>query len=528
MVLDEGLNVLCQINDEVADFKGTVHTPSIAASDDEGDNAAIEFGSELLTSNYTPVSDNAIATVGYIQEVLSGGIGDDNSQLPGNGGNSYWQNIKIIQQLKKDNEPPITVQEYGFMTACDGIFSDGLHWSADGENWNTSNPSLNRALFRENTWSNGEYGLRTVKSPAEGLYYSPLGGGHYSYDMKTWTATYRFQQAFYFDGKIRGKLGENYFDVTVPGSALPAKAPKIPVNFINSPSYYKGMADNGVGDYAMAVLYIPAESANVLYLLSPDDGTNDWGWEPVTLPSEPENILFAKDKWWVFCSDKVYAIDDVSSPGTATVYDLPVAANWDLVTSDGVSIMAANSDASVSVFLQGDSAEFRQSLNFVNKTTLRVLSGTNGRTLFSMAYSQSEQEEEVVADDGSSTTVTWTYDVREYLRTGIGNAFGNPDLIIGGGTLAPSDSVYLAEPVDTEEQNGWWDLYPTRRFRSDAPDAWFDEPATIRTQEQANSLFSNKIYQLSHEKPNVVVLSQAEYDAIPADEIADNTLYLIT
>ena len=205
------------------------------------------------------------------------------------------------------------MQEYGFMGSCDGIFTDGLHWSTDGENWNTSNPTLTRALFQQSTLS-ADYGLRIVKSPDEGLYYSPLGSGHYSYDMKTWTQTYRFQSPFYFDGKIRGRLGENYFDVTIPGSSTPEKAPKIPSNFINTPSYYKGMADNDSGDYAMAVLSIPAEGGNFLFLLSPDDGSEDWGWEPVTLPDEPFNVLFAKGKWWVFCSDKVYAIDDVASP----------------------------------------------------------------------------------------------------------------------------------------------------------------------------------------------------------------------
>ena len=365
--------------------------------------------------------------------------------------------------------------------------------------------------------------------------------------MKTWTPTYRFQSPFYFDGKIRGRLGENYFDVTIPGSSTPEKAPKIPSNFINTPSYYKGMADNDAGDYAMAVLSIPTEGGNFLFLLSPDDGSEDWGWEPVTLPDEPFNVLFAKGKWWVFCSDKVYAIDDVASPGTATAYDLPVSANWDLVTFDGVSIVAANSTASVSVFLQGNSTEFKGSTNFVNQTALKLLSGTNGRTLFSMATGQVQQQEEVEEEDGSITTVTWTYDVREYYRTGIGNAFGNPDLIIGGGDLVQSGSVYLTEPIDTSENNTA-SGFPT--WRSAAPDYVAPEPAMLRTQEQTNSYFNNKISITRHdqndlqqvvsghddaiaanaeaiqEKATVVVLSQAEYDALspPDPEI----LYLIS
>ena len=48
--------------------------------------------------------------------------------------------------------------------------------------------------------------------------------------------------------------------------------------------------------------------------------------------------------------------------------------------------------------------------------------------------------------------------------------------------------------------------------------------ARLETQADANVYFDEEI----KKRALVVTLTQAEYDAIPADEIDDNTLYLIT
>ena len=101
----------------------------------------------------------------------------------------------------------------------------------------------------------------------------------------------------------------------------------------------------------------------------------------------------------------------------------------------------------------------------------------------------------------------------------------------------------MAEPIDTA-QNNQGSGFPT--WRTAPPDYNLaPEPAVLRTQEQTNSYFNNKISITRHDqnalkeavsdntdeiakRAVVVTLTQAEYDAIPADEIDENTLYLIT
>jgi hypothetical protein len=52
----------------------------------------------------------------------------------------------------------------------------------------------------------------------------------------------------------------------------------------------------------------------------------------------------------------------------------------------------------------------------------------------------------------------------------------------------------------------------------------FARAIEAQTQEDANAVFTEEIQRRSP----VLTLTQAEYDAIPADEIEDSTLYLIT
>ena len=131
--------------------------------------------------------------------------------------------------------------------------------------------------------------------------------------------------------------------------------------------------------------------------------------------------------------------------------------------------------------------------------------------------------------------------------------------------------MYLTEPIDTSDNNTA-SGFPTWN-RAAAPDYVAPEPAMLRTQEQTNSYFNNKISITRHdqndlkqvvsgqadaiatntglatdamgvgvaalstatknseallEKTTVIVLSQSEYDGLSPEEIDESTLYLIT
>ena len=101
-----------------------------------------------------------------------------------------------------------------------------------------------------------------------------------------------------------------------------------------------------------------------------------------------------------------------------------------------------------------------------------------------------------VTDTDEETGIETTYLIA-YLRSGVGTV-GDETLIIGGGALAQTGSVYLAEPVDTAANNQG-SGFPT--WRSAPPDYNLaPEPAVLRTQQQTNSYFNNKISITRHDQ----------------------------
>ncbi|MGI9448312.1 MAG: hypothetical protein ACR2NI_11725, partial [Pirellulales bacterium] len=426
------------------------------------DDASIQLGANFAVSTngqatlkqndgsaYTATSSDSLMTKKNVEDILTGSGGNDGGQLPGSGSNYIWQKVQIWQPSSRDGEDQ-PVESYRLIFGCDGIFTDGVHWTLDGENWNTADSSTRNGLFDDIA-----FGDRVVKSYAENLYWCD---NYFSYDMKNWNMSgFTGFRPFYLDGHLFEGYGDFYFDPTGPSrvgtSALYGKSPILPSGITQLNQYLFASAGEPTGSVALRVGYDASKGQNVLLQLKKDEiGNADWGWNHVDLPGddEPFNVLFADgngSKFYVFCAQKVYVSSTADSTNFES-YALPAASGWDLVCYDGVSITAASSTSDLSIFSRDHGETWNTSNNFQNNNggaNRQAIAGTNGRTIYS--YSTGS-----VTDTDEDTGVVTDYTVYQYLRSGVGG-IGDETLIIGGGSLAQTGSIYLAEPIDTAQNN---------------------------------------------------------------------------
>ena len=187
-------------------------------------------------------------------------------------------------------------------------------------------------------------------------------------------------------------------------------------------------------------------------------------------------------KWLVIGESEFWLSDDANLGAVNwTNAALPTAANWDRVVDDGGTISITSTAANFNVVLycteeNGPSVEgdWQTTVNYNNRG-YEGFTGTNGRTIGSM---KSEVEG----------------DFRKYYYS-VGG-----DIRVEG--KMDTRHVELTHPVSIASARA----------------------VEAQTQEDANAVFTEEIQRRSP----VLTLTQAEYDAIPADEIEDDTLYLIT
>ena len=170
-----------------------------------------------------PTQPNSIATRGWVESVVGSGGSVNPDTVPGTGATARWEEQSVDVSNVEPNQ-----QVYGALYSYNGIFTDGLHWTSDGYQWNTSDPSQRNAPL--NAYVGRDDG-KVVKG--NGNEY--ITSRHISNDMKSWRAinTY-YDKPFYIDGEFYAENGSKKYDrsanswvtSTAFGGTLSAGTPK--------------------------------------------------------------------------------------------------------------------------------------------------------------------------------------------------------------------------------------------------------------------------------------------------------------
>ena len=441
-----------------------INTPSISGIDES--NASVTLGDQAtLTagdgSEYVPTSEASLTTVKFVEDLVGSGGNVNPDTVPGTGATAQW----VEQRIAVADVPQW--QQYGTLYAYDGIFTDGLHWTSDGYQWYTSDPSSrvgNIGSYAQ--YDNG----KTVKGSGNEY----MTSRYISSDMKAWRNISGIGLfPFYLDGDFYSSEGSKKYDRA--NSSWQDSTP-----FGGSLSDVADVASQESGLYVLAV----DESGTVHWSVGLDGGS---AWQQVPSFSDAKCCTFLErmDKWLVI-SESTFSISDGENLSVAnwTTAALPTSAAWDRITDDGgtISITSTADNFNLVVYCteaDGPSVESDwQSTVSYNNRGYNGFAGTNGRTIGSM--------DQVLEGDER---------VAYYAISG--------DIRINGAT--DTSQIKLTNPEDPN-------------FFAAAP------TALLTTQEDANKYFAEEIAK----KATVVTLTQDAYDAIPADEIDANTLYLIT
>ena len=173
--------------------------------------------------SYTPTQPNSIATRGWVESVVGSGGSVNPDTVPGTGATARWEEQSVDVSNIEPNQ-----QVYGALYSYNGIFTDGLHWTSDGYQWNTSDPSQRNAPL--NAYVGRDDG-KVVKG--NGNEY--ITSRHISNDMKSWRAINTYcDKPFYIDGEFYAENGSKKYDrsanswvtSTAFGGTLSAGTPK--------------------------------------------------------------------------------------------------------------------------------------------------------------------------------------------------------------------------------------------------------------------------------------------------------------
>ena len=200
-------------------------------------------------------------------------------------------------------------------------------------------------------------------------------------------------------------------------------------------------------------------------------------------------------QWFFAKEDTVYVSTTDSLKGTWVQKTLPRSNGWDRCYDDGTAIVFARTGTgnSATVFSVDGGQEWKVSISLVNRD-YDNFAGTNGRAM--ATYEYQDRVPGFIPDpadpSGEGVLPVENYEWR-YGVSGVSDP--NP-------AEASTRNLKLTHPVSIESARA----------------------IEAKTQEDANAVFTEEIQRRSP----VLTLTQAEYDAIPADEIEDETLYLIT
>ena len=500
-----------------ADDYDPTHDQSVATKkyvDDHAGSGGASSLAELTDVDITDPLNNQVLTydedsLTWVNKNPRQGGAIDGGQVPGSGSTYVWHDTyyPVLQSIDGLQQPGRLSRPYE-MFACDGVFSDGAYWTTDGTTWNvdpnaviTTSQSGDYYLGKIQADTSGYRGFQGRVVAGNGWYWV---GMNFSQDMKQWSSesigVSNFQPMNLqqypvwlsnqnYIGVYEGGSWQNY-NINDLSSIMPEAG---------SPTYWfsatqkAGLENAWVCEGNIYCVDFDAASlsddatANQALLAS---GITKIATDTVTAGCFSERL----QKWFFAAGDKVLVSNTDSLKGGFTEKVFPSNVPFDRCFDDGQSVVFALTGSGNSVTnFSVDGEDWQISVVFQNRDYNNIC-GTNGRGIASNKWDTGVTGfiPDPADPDGEGVLPT----VHNYWRYAVS---GIPD---PNPSEASTRNIKLTHPVS---------IASARAIEA-------------QTQEDANAVFTEEIMKRSP----VVTLTQAEYDAIPADDIDDNTLYLIT
>ena len=521
-----------------ADGTGTV-TINATSSGGGGADSLVDLDDVVVTDpKGNEVLTYDITTGKWINKAPpSGGNGGiiDGGQVPGTGSTFIWHDTKYSYLRSIDGEAVggyYIPEQPRDMVAYDGVFSDGTFWTLDGVNLRidpnaTTGTTEVRYVgkFRTDNGAHRPWQGRVIAGQF-GYWFAT----YFSQDMKQWGSSvtsgwnasdpypcqqkqrplslsvdlnsqtgsyiYRYVSGTWEEGRVNSTVWQAIF----PGASSQYNN-KWTANQFSGQETAMAM-ETTVNGYDYKIYCLDVDPEDFEWNTSEDSKTpNDQvlkngttaipALDGCTCGFYSERI----EKWFFAKEGTVYISNTSSLKGGFITKTLPRTNAWDRCYDDGSSIVFARTGLgnSATVFSVDGGQEWKVSISLQNRGYSNF-AGTNGRAM--ATYDDEDYVEGFIpdpADPSGEGVLPVTFYEWRYAVSGVDDP--NP-------AEASTRNIKLTHPVSISSAKA----------------------IEAQTQEDANEIFTEEIQRRSP----VMTLTQVEYDAIPADEIDDNTLYLIT
>ena len=488
---------------------------------------------DIQTSpGYQPRSDTSLVT----KRFLYANSNDSTPTVPpGQNSGAAWQTIDY--------------QSSGYKSAalaCDGVFTTGAMWSVDGVSWNTvpyDTPEQNNKIYND--------GFEHIASAYFGMYHA---GNAFSYNMKNWVKA-NPRMSYMTTDETAGPLyfWKEFFYCTLSGAATSGSQGRDPdyggrVPEIRSGS--QGFEPAGAGvqnvlfDYAESQWAVPNRQREIWNWtqLASDDDTYRANYFPfvVSNPDGNQAVGIQRPMHTDASQPKTTASICYLKENTSQDFDSAdnyFMAQWTPIpqlkdfNADEVKGIACNFSTNTWVFITssvaysctGDPAtatwrthpitpgNWTRQFHFNGENFIAVTSGANTNFAISSPDGMNWETTTNIAtlDDG----ILCGTNGRSILSNDVSSGL-NLAQLTGSPPIQPTTTADVLLNVAEEVFRS---LPTTRR--------------TLSTQEDANEYLAESTATNAAEiatKAVVITLTQAAYDAIPSDQLDDQTLYCIT
>ena len=517
-----------------ADGTGTV-TINATSSGGGGADSLVDLDDVVVTDpKGNEVLTYDITTGKWINKAPpSGGGGGgiiDGGQVPGSGSTFIWYDTEYKDIIQINGE---LVKQYAdqprHMYAYDGVFSDGTFWTLDGVNFRVDPNAISSGgryggKFSTTSYTQfqgrviaGEFGYWAEKyfsqdmkqwSEKSGSYLSlPAKQGLYPTSVSNWRVSGHGGSSYTYTAFEQFKAGDwqqAYCNNTLATEVFPNTTETgcwTSNQFSGEETAMARKSTEGANEYKIYCFDTNPDSFT--YSDTSDDAKNantailkNSVTEIPALEGCTTGFFSERLQKWLFAKDNtVFISNTVSLKGGFTTKSLPRSNDWDRCYDDGSSIVFARTESgnSATVFSADAGQSWSVSISLINRN-YKNFAGTNGRAMATYEY-----------------------------EAGVDGFIPDPSDPSGEGVLPIKYAAYRYAVSGVDDPNPA--EASTRNIKLTHPVSIASARAIeANTQEDANAVFTEEIQRRSP----VMTLTQAEYDAIPADEIEDDTLYLIT
>ena len=528
----------------VSSTDGTVTLQSPAADEFE-----VELAGEMklrITENdiqaspgYQPQSDTSLVTKRFL---YGQGGGSTPIVPPGQNSGAIWQ-TRVVDQSGYANSQ---VRLQNNVLACDGIFTIGPAWSANGVDWFDSGSGSGSWEEKELSWDNGHF---IVKGDI-GMYMSGSGAA-FSYNMQNWVSIGNAGPEIGNAGAWTDKSPVIYWNndfflskLDTSGSNADDDSGRIPSTRSNP------RADQGPWiafsrfDYSTARWSVTRKEAeiwfagqtskldklgkddlpDIRYTCSKPDGTMVLGvQEPfsynVSSPDTAQRLCYIK-------TNANQDVDSVDNAYQASWEVIPQFSNFDAGDIQGIAYDQSNDrwvfiTAQLAYSCQGNPSNATWRSQPLPLTANWSDGFHHNGIEFIATASATNANVGIYSADGLGWQATYDIETNsEYTACGTNGR----SILSGIDTSLAATFTYAITPVHVTSGTTTADVNLNEPVDTSAAYAERTGRATLLTQEDANGYFDEEIKQ----RAIVVTLKQAEYDAIPSGQLESNTLYCIT